>query len=225
MKRELYLPEEYQEKRKGHKRRIRKWICIILAVLIGCCLTGSIVRAQWMKRKMVHTQQSLSRQVFRFHVLANSDSDADQSLKLKVRDAVLAYMQQELPESESVEETKNWAEEHLTEIEEMAAAVIDEEGENYPVHAEVTRCEFPEKSYGDITFPAGMYDALRVEIGKAGGHNWWCVLYPQLCFMDSLRAVVPDEGKRELRQVLTDAEYEMVTEGANIKIKWFFFGD
>lgn len=223
MGRELYLPGEYHEKRKGRRRKAGKWICILLAILIACCLTGSIVRAKQMREKE-ESVQHLAGEVFRFHVLANSDSKEDQELKLKVRDAVLSYMKEELPDSESVEETKSWAKGHLTEITEKASEVIEEEGKSYPVHAEVTRCEFPDKTYGDLTFPAGRYDALRIEIGKAKGHNWWCVLYPNLCFVDSIHAVVPDEGKQELRDVLTDEEYEMVMDGGKMKlrVKWFF---
>ena len=87
----------------------------------------------------------------------------------------------------------------------------------------MTFCDFPDKTYGDVTFPAGRYEALRIEIGRAEGHNWWCVLYPNLCFLDSVHAVVPEEGKEELRQVLTDEEYEMVTATTYFKVKWFFF--
>ncbi len=87
---------------------------------------------------------------------------------------------------------------------------MQEEGCNDQITAEVVRCEFPDKTYGDITFPAGWYDALRIKIGKAQGHNWWCVLYPNLCFMDSVHAIVPKEGKEELRSVLTDEEYAMI---------------
>ena len=87
----------------------------------------------------------------------------------------------------------------------------------------MTNCYFPDKTYGDITFPNGYYDALRIEIGEAKGHNWWCVLYPNLCFVDAVHAVVPDEGKEELKEVLDEEEYEMVTATSKFKIKWFFF--
>lgn len=82
---------------------------------------------------------------------------------------------------------------------------------------------FPAKTYGDVTFPAGEYEALRIKIGQAKGQNWWCCLYPNLCFVDAVHAVVPEEGKDTLRQVLDKEEYEMVT-ASDYKIKWFFFG-
>lgn len=225
MKREIYLPEEYHGDRDRRRRKIRKWVCILLAVIIGLCLTGNIMRVQQERQKMETMQRKLAEEVFRFHVLANSDSDEDQKLKLKVRDAVLHYMKKELPESDDVTETKRWAKGHLPEICQVAEETIKAEGETYRVSAEVTNCGFPAKSYGDVTFPAGDYDALRIMIGKARGQNWWCVLYPNLCFMDSVHAKMPAEGKEKLKKVLDDEEYEMVTDGADVKIKWFFFGD
>ena len=195
-----------------------KKICAIVGVLIGIFVTGLMVNAK--KNEM---QGELAKQVFRFHVLANSDSEEDQALKMKVKEAIITYMKQELPESDSVETTKKWARENLVQIEEVAAELIAEEGYEYPVKAEVTTCDFPDKTYGDITFPAGEYEALRIEIGQAEGQNWWCVLYPNLCFIDAVHAVVPEKGKKELKEVLEEDTYEMVTTTTRFKIGWFFF--
>ena len=84
---------------------------------------------------------------------------------------------------------------------------------------------FPDKQYGDVFFPQGEYEALKIRLGDARGHNWWCVLYPSLCFTDTACTVVSDEGKQGLKEVLTAEEYEMVTATSDFKIKWFFFGD
>ena len=195
-----------------------KKICAIVGVLIAILITGLLVNAK--KNEM---QDELARQVFRFHVLANSDSEEDQALKMKVKEEIITYMKQELPESDSAETTKKWARENLVQIEDMAAGIIAEEGYEYSVKAEVTTCDFPDKSYGDITFPAGEYEALRIEIGQAKGQNWWCVLYPNLCFIDAVHAVVPDEGKEDLKEVLEEDTYEMVTTRTRFKIGWFFF--
>lgn len=195
-----------------------KKICAIVGALIGIFVTGLIVNAK--KNEM---QGELAEQVFRFHVLANSDSEEDQNLKMKVKEAIIAYMKQELPESDSVDTTKKWAGENLLQIERVAARIIAEEGYDYLVKAEVTACDFPEKTYGDITFPAGEYEALRIEIGQAEGQNWWCVLYPNLCFIDAVHAVVPQKGKDELKEVLEEDTYEMVTTTTRFKIGWFFF--
>ena len=133
-------------------------------------------------------------------------------------------MKSEIPDSSSVKETKQWAREHLDKIEEISGKVIEREGFDYPVQAKVCWCDFPDKSYGDIVFPAGRYEALRIEIGAAKGHNWWCVLYRDLCFTSAVNAVVTDDGKEELKSVLDEEEYKMVTEPSKFKIRWFFFG-
>ena len=195
-----------------------KKTCAMVGVLIGILITGLIVNA-----KKSEMQGELAEQVFRFHVLANSDSEEDQALKMKVKEAIIAYMKQELPESDSVETTKKWARENLVQIQQVAAEIIAEEGYEYSVKAEVTTCDFPDKTYGDITFPAGEYEALRIEIGQAKGQNWWCVLYPNLCFIDAGHAVVPEKGKNELKEVLEEDTYEMVTTTTRFKIGWFFF--
>lgn len=195
-----------------------KKVCILVGILFSFLVTGILVNV-----KQAGMQRELAQQVFRFHVLANSDSEEDQELKMKVKEAVLAYMKQELGHSDSVDETKQWANENLGQLEEVAGQVIAGEGYDYAVSARVTMCDFPDKTYGDITFPAGEYEALRVEIGEADGRNWWCVLFPNLCFMDAVHAVVPEEGKQELKEVLEEDTYEMITATTRFKIGWFFF--
>ena len=195
-----------------------KKICVLAGILISLLVTGIVVNA-----KQSQMQQELAEEVFRFHVLANSDSKEDQALKMQVKEAVISYMKEEIPNSDSVETTKEWARTHLDAIVNLAEAVIMEEGYAYEVMAEVTTCDFPEKTYGDITFPAGEYEALRIEIGEAKGQNWWCVLYPNLCFIDAVHAVVPEEGKKDLKKVLEEDTYEMVTATTRFRIGWFFF--
>ncbi len=195
-----------------------KKICVLAGILISLVVTGIVVNA-----KQSQMQQDLAEEVFRFHVLANSDSEEDQALKMQVKEAVIAYMKEEIPSSDSVETTKEWAKSHLDAIVNLAEAVICEEGYAYEVTAEVTTCDFPEKTYGDITFPPGEYEALRIEIGEAKGQNWWCVLYPNLCFIDAVHAVVPEKGKKDLKKVLEEDTYEMVTATTRFKIGWFFF--
>ena len=191
---------------------------VLAGILISFVVTGIVVNA-----KQAGMQQELAQEVFRFHVLANSDSQEDQALKMKVKEEVIAYMEQELPTSDNMETTKAWAKHNLKNLETLAQRVVLEEGYKYPVTAQVTTCDFPEKSYGDVTFPPGKYEALRIEIGEAKGQNWWCVLYPNLCFIDAVHAIVPEEGKRELREVLEEDTYEMVTATTRFKIGWFFF--
>lgn len=193
-------------------------ICAVVSLVLALCVTAVLTQT-----KESGVQKKMAEEVFRFHVLANSDSEKDQALKMKVKENVIAYMKEQLPKSESVEMTKAWADSHLEEIETLAEKTLQREGCGDSVHAEVTNCYFPDKTYGDVTFPKGNYDALRIEIGEAKGQNWWCVLYPNLCFIDAVHAVVPEEGKKELREVLDEEEYEMVTATSKFKMKWFFF--
>lgn len=195
----------------------KKWILLAMTIASAFMSVGFV---KWRENSMV---RELANETLRFHVLANSDSDADQCLKMQVKEAIITYMKKEIPEADSVEKTTRWAEEHLEELEQVASEVIREKGYDYPVSAGVIYDEFPEKTYGDVTFPAGWYHALRIEIGQAKGQNWWCVLYPNLCFIDAVHAVVPEESKQELQNVLEEDTYQMITNPPKWKISWFFF--
>lgn len=193
-------------------------ICAGGAILFAMILTTAFTIR---KDRMI---RQLSKEVFRFHVLANSDSEEDQSLKMQVKEAVISYMQSELQGAASVDETKGWAREHLSEIASRAQQVVSSEAYDYTVKASLVRDSFPEKTYGDVTLPSGVYDALRIEIGEAKGHNWWCVLYPSLCFADAVHGVVSEEGKEDLQKVLDEDTYDMVLHPRKWKIRFFFFG-
>ena len=230
------------ENRKSY--RIRQVICAILGTCASLVLTFAVMDRQEVlaAKQVVCAQEKLADKVFRFHVLANSDSEADQELKLKVRDAILSYMKEYigidkgLVSCKSMEQSvespteimldcqtvRTWAAGHLTEIEETALQIIHEEGYNYLVTARVVECYFPDRRYGNVLFPKGYYEALRVEIGAAAGHNWWCVLYPSLCFTDATCAVVTEEGEEELEKVLDKETYEAVTINSTFKIKSYF---
>lgn len=196
----------------------KKMICLGASLGLAAILVGFLT-----EQNIKTTQEHMAQEVFRFHVLANSDSEEDQILKMKVKENVISYMKKELPASESVEMTKCWASSHYAQIENVSRMTLRREGSNDKVRVEITKSYFPDKTYGDITFPRGEYDALRVMIGNAEGKNWWCVLYPNLCFIDAVHAVVPEQGKKELKNVLAEEEYEMVTALSKFKVKWFFF--
>ena len=142
--------------------------------------------------------------VLRLHVIANSDSEEDQALKLKVRDQVLATLKPLLENAEDRSSSEAIVRAHLSEVEAAARETAWQEKPGENVHAELTNTRFPEKTYGDCTFPAGNYDALRITIGEAKGKNWWCVLFPSLCFVDTVHGVVPEESKELLKNVLTE---------------------
>lgn len=157
--------------------------------------------------------------ILRFHVRANSDSDQDQALKLAVKEDVVAMLKPLLADCGSVAESKEIVVNNLQNIYTTAVNTITEEGYDYPVKVYVTVEEFPAKTYGDLTFPEGKYQALRVDIGNALGQNWWCVMYPPLCFIDDATAVVSDEGKEILKENLSPAEYEALLNDPETQLK------
>ena len=197
---------------------------LILSLLLAAMVTWFLMWRTGMEARE-RMQERLAGEVLRFHILANSDSEEDQTLKITVRDRILDYLKEEMPETKNAQETARWIRRHVDELEEVGRRTMEEQGYDYPVNAAVTTCWFPDRTYGDMTFPSGNYEALRVELGDADGHNWWCVLYPSLCFTDTTCTVVSDEGRKGLKEVLTAEEYEMVTATSDFKIKWFFFGD
>lgn len=145
--------------------------------------------------------------IIRFHVRANSDSDEDQALKMAVKEEVVAMLKPLLTNCKDVTESRNVIIANLQNIYKTAVDTITEQGYDYEVKVYVTEEEFPAKTYGDLTFPEGEYQALRIDIGEAKGQNWWCVMYPPLCFIDESTAVVSEEGKEELKEALTPEEY------------------
>lgn len=145
--------------------------------------------------------------ILRFHVRANSDSEEDQALKIAVKEDVVTFLKPLLSDCENVEESKEIIVAHMQDIYETAIHTIVEQGYDYTVKVYVTEEEFPAKTYGDLTFPEGEYQALRIDIGAAKGQNWWCVMYPPLCFIDASTAVVSEDGKKMLQENLTPEEY------------------
>ena len=153
----------------------------------------------------------LSKSVFRLHVIANSDSDEDQILKLQVRDKLLDYMNSITANVRSKDDAIKIAQDHQKDFQIIAEQTILDKGYSYPVTVEIGNYEFPTKQYGDITLPSGYYDALRVKIGKASGHNWWCVMFPPLCFVDVTSGIVPDSSKEQLKENMSSEDYSIIS--------------
>lgn len=164
----------------------------------------------------------ISNSVFRLHVLANSDSKEDQDLKYKVRDSLLNYMNSICNNCSNKEEAISLVEKNKDTFKQIALDTIHNEGYNYDVNINIGNFDFPTKTYGDISLPAGSYDALRVEIGEAKGQNWWCVMFPPLCFVDVSSGIVPDESKEILDENLTDEEFSIVSDTSNKNIQFKF---
>ena len=165
-------------------------------------------------------QPRIAAKILRFHVLANSDSARDQQMKLKVRDAVGAYIEPKLSDSDSLIQTKQIVDENMEGIIATADRILIEEGAGYQSTAYLTTMDFPVKTYGEYTFPAGKYEALRVVLGEGEGHNWWCVLYPNMCFRGSVYEVVEEDAKEELREVLDPQEYADVFQRGRYQVRF-----
>lgn len=164
----------------------------------------------------------LSQAVFRLHVIANSDSKEDQDLKLQVRDSLLNYMNKLCENCSTKEEAISMAISHQYEFQEVAEKTILDNGYTYPVKININNFYFPTKNYGDISLPAGIYDALRVEIGEAKGKNWWCVMFPSLCFIDISSGIVEEESKENLEENLEKESYSIISDDKNPEVKFKF---
>lgn len=166
--------------------------------------------------------KDISNSVFRLHIIANSDSKEDQNLKYLVRDKLLEYMNSISKDCSSKEEIIKVANQNKQEFHDIAKKVILDNGYNYDVNINIGNFDFPTKNYGDISFPAGSYDSLRVEIGNACGQNWWCVMFPPLCFVDVSSGIVPDESKEVIHDNLNNEEYSIISDQSSPDIKFKF---
>ena len=159
--------------------------------------------------------EGLSENIFRLHILANSDSEKDQTLKLKVRDTILEYMKTLTNDMSDKQAVIELSRRHLQDFEKIAEDVIHENGYDYSVNIEIGNFYFPTKYYGNISLPAGNYDALKIEIGEADGQNWWCSLFPPLCFVSVSSGVVDEEGEEYLKENLSDEEFEIISSSSS----------
>jgi stage II sporulation protein R len=198
------------------KRKI--WIAAVAVILTGAAIAG----IDQYHRTADPLQRSIASKILRFHILANSDSEDDQAVKLKVRDAVGRMMEEKLSGSSGLAETEQIVAENLDGIVATAEQTLRENGYPYGADARLAKVAFPVKSYGAYTFPAGEYEALQVTLGEGQGHNWWCVLYPNMCFQGSLYEEVSDGADGELREVLSPEEYEDVFDAGQVQIRFKF---
>lgn len=169
-----------------------------------------------------NVSSDIANSVFRLHVIANSDSKKDQDLKYKVRDNLISYMNELCKDCSSKDEAIKIANEHQNDFYKIAQKTISENGYHYDISIKIGNFQFPTKNYGDISLPAGYYDALRVEIGKAAGQNWWCVMFPPLCFIDVTSGVVPEESKKELMENMSEEDYTLISNNENEEINFKF---
>lgn len=186
------------------KKVIYGFIC--LGILVALFANGYLIKGQ-----DTSIQGTLSNKLIRFHVIANSDSAEDQALKLKIRDKVLEYIAPRLKNSKSIEESRSLIKSNDEAIKRIAEEVIKKNGYSYTVATNLSKQKFPVKTYGNITLPQGEYEAYRILIGSGKGQNWWCVMFPPLCFIDITKGEVSyKETEKSMKKVLSEKEYEAV---------------
>ncbi len=210
------------------KNRYRRWLssgflpplfCSLILLLLPLGITFSRIHQE-------QTAAALAPQVLRFHILANSNSSEDQELKLEVRSCLLDSIYQGLTDSAALsrkhtaascpdfskEELMSYVLEHKKELESAAEEYMEHRGFPYSARIQLERCYFPTRSYDGLTFPSGTYDAVRVLLGQGDGRNWWCVLYPPLCFSGALsRTELADTSEQQLKQLIPAEDYAWMT--------------
>lgn len=198
----------------------RKWKIFGLGVVFLVFSILILVKEE--EERKADLQKGIAKEIIRFHIIANSDTEEDQTLKLEMKEQVVTYLQEALAEADDIEEARKIMNVQLLQIEQDTNKAMAKKGFSYEAKATLTYCDFPVKKYGDMVFPAGKYEALRIEIGQAKGKNWWCVMFPSLCFVEGTYGIVPEESKEELEGVLTEEEYETLTlqEEKRPVIKW-----
>jgi len=171
---------------------------------------------------LYNLQNSIANKVIRFHVIANSDSAFDQALKLKVRDKTVEYLTPLLENSKNIHESRKIITKNINNIENIAIETLANYS-NYIATVELTDSNFPTKTYGNYSFPAGNYEALKITIGEGNGQNWWCVMFPPLCFTDS-SIEFPEKSVETLSENLSDKELELIANSnkPHVQIKFKF---
>lgn len=192
------------------------------AVLIILWVLTYLVQLHTIYRQKL--QEKVAENIIRFHVIANSDSSEDQDLKYRVKDALINTLYPYFEGIDNIDDARAVLEDKLPLIKDVASQVIKDNGYAYPVSVSFTTCYFPMKIYGDYTFPPGNYEALQVRIGNAQGKNWWCVIFPPLCFVDETYSIVSEDSEKKLNYLLTDEELELLkSHKIPVKIKFKLF--
>lgn len=179
-----------------------KAICLGLLLTILFTMTGFAGQCE-----------EIGNRVLRLHVLANSDSQEDQALKLKVRDKILECAQPLFEGTTSRDQAEAAAQAYLPQLQQAAQQEIYDQGYDYPVTVELTNVYFNTRQYETVTLPAGKYDAVQVKIGSAQGHNWWCVMFPPMCLPAA-------EESKELGEVLNSDQMEIVEGGSRYELRF-----
>lgn len=194
-------------------------ICIVLLLIcvlnLNSCTSSKILDDTSSSEELIY--EDIADKIIRFHVIANSNTDEDQALKLKVRDKVIEFVADSLRESKSLDESRQFIIDNKSNMEDIAKSVINENGYSYNVTSSLSKENFPDKIYGDVVFPQGEYEAYRILIGDAKGENWWCVMFPPLCFVDGTKEAV--DSSEAVKNINNSNKKEKVNNKVKFKFK------
>ncbi len=194
-------------------------VYLFLSILLFCTMTSMILMAKAKANEDI--QNHIAKEIIRFHVIANSDSKEDQALKILVKNALVQDLAPLLNATSTIDEARSVLIRNIENIQTIAEKIIKNEGYTYPVTVSLENTYFPLKIYGEYNFPPGYYEALRVQIGSAEGQNWWCVMFPPLCFVDETYSIVDETTGDKLKHLLTEEEYNtLLNNNTPIKVKF-----
>ena len=199
------------------------WLFMILFLCTTCLvLTSNVIMAQ----KSNKIQQELASQVIRFHVRANGDKTDDQEIKIKVKNAVIEYLRPLMRDQKNIAAARMEVLQQLPKVESVIKKVLYENDISTESSVRLTKEYFPEKCYGAFVFPKGTYEAVVISVGEGKGQNWWCMLYPGLCFVNESYAVVSAESGEKLEKVLSEDAFAWIgrPEGRRLGFRWLDFG-
>jgi len=187
-------------------RIIKETKILVISLIIGLALAVSAAAYTYVYSAT--TQRDIAENVIRFHVLAHSDSYADQVIKDIVRKEVLVEFEDLLSLTDNIRETRQLLKAELPQIQAHAEGVVRKLGFGYQVEARIDNAFFPTQVYGDLSFPPGIYEALQITIGDGAGRNWWCLMFPPLCFVDMTST---DAGRQQLADTINDESFRLLT--------------
>lgn len=201
-------------------KRYKREVALLLAAIIvaASVLTLKTYNQQQAIETMAF-QNTLESKLLRFHVRGNSDKFEDQSLKLAIRDKVLAYLSPKMKKCKTIKQSKQVITKNIKTIKSIASKEVKNWNKDYTVDVHIGKSTFPTKRYGDLVFPAGKYDALQVVLGKGKGQNWWCVMFPPLCLTDVVAGSVPYDSKKKIKDVIGSKYYVIIDQGNKKKHK------
>ena len=187
---------------------------IVISILCIALITGYLLSG-------IVMQKSIAKKVVRLHIIPNSNSTFDQNLKLQVRDKIVEYLSPKLLNSNSIQESKTIIANNLEKIKEISQQITSQYS-NYAINVSLGESKFPTKAYDNYSFPAGTYDALKITIGEGAGNNWWCVMFPPLCFTNSSVGAFSNESQSILENSLSKEELNIIKNSnqPNIQIKF-----